>query len=266
MKYAFMSSSAPDYTLDELIAAAKRYGYAGIEPRIEWKHGHGIEPTASADQRAKIKQTFADSGIAHCCLATGCRYSDPETRDEQITHTRTTIDLAADTGAPRLRVFGGQLAEGVDRERAIDLVADALKRVADHAAERGVSVCLETHDAWCDPDHVAAVMQRVDHEAIAINWDVLHTQRVANHSPARAWAKLKTWTRHTHVHDDLAKPDGLNSMPMGEGNVDHRAIIKLLNADGFDGFLSGEWINWQPPEVHLPREIERMQAYEAELA
>ena len=51
-------------------------------------------------------------------------------------------------------------------------------------------------------------------------------------------------------------------MPIGTGIVDTRRAMQLLAGAGFDGYLSGEWINWEPPEVHLPREIQTMQGYE----
>ena len=35
MKYSFMSFSCPQLTLGELLATAKRFGYEGVEPRID---------------------------------------------------------------------------------------------------------------------------------------------------------------------------------------------------------------------------------------
>jgi hypothetical protein len=39
-----------------------------------------------------------------------------------------------------------------------------------------------------------------------------------------------------------------------------------LTDDGYEGFLSGEWIRWEPYDQHLPREIETMRRYESETA
>ena len=41
MKPGFMSSVCPQMTLQELIDAAKRHGYEGIEFRVEWDHKMG---------------------------------------------------------------------------------------------------------------------------------------------------------------------------------------------------------------------------------
>jgi len=61
------------------------------------------------------------------------------------------------------------MAEGLDREGAVDLMAQSLQRIVDHAADRNVTLCEETHDDWCGPAHVAAVLRRVNHPAVGVN-------------------------------------------------------------------------------------------------
>ena len=168
-------------------------------------------------------------------------------------------------GAARLRVFGGEIPEDVSREAAVDLVARSLRAVADHAAERGVIVCLETHDDWCHPLHVAEVMKRVNHPYIAVNWDVIHPVRRAGFTVDQAFQALRPWIRHVHFHDGSAGSGRLEYLPLGEGIVDHRRVISLLHEMGYEGYLSGEWINWEPCEVHLPRELATMKRFEREV-
>ena len=50
-------------------------------------------------------------------------------------------------------------------------------------------------------------------------------------------------------------PLTLDHVPIGTGDIDHRRTIELLKTIDFDGYMSGEWIGWEPYEVHLPREI-----------
>ena len=264
MKYAFMSFSCPTLSLDEMLALARDYGYDGIEPRIEAGHAHGIEMDTGVRERHEIAQKARDSGIALCCVATSCRYADPSTAQKNIEDTLRCIDLAADVGSPRIRVFGGQIPNGVSREAAIDRVADSLRAVADRAQQRGVTVCIETHDDWCNPDHIAAVMQRVDHPSIAVNWDVMHPVRAAGWTVDASFAALKPWIRHLHVHDGDQVAGKLVLMPMGTGIVDTRRAIERLPEIAYAGYLSGEWINWEPYEIHLPRELETMKQYERE--
>ena len=146
MRYAFMSFSCPELTYDEMLAAAVEYGYDGIEPRTAAGHAHGVELTAGPAERAEFKAKAEAAGIDHCCLALSSRFADPATVDDTVEETRHYIDLAADIGAPTIRVFGGKLPDGVTREAAIEGVSVALASLADYAAERDVIICLETHD------------------------------------------------------------------------------------------------------------------------
>lgn len=261
MKYSFMSFSGPQLTLGDLLAVAKRFGYDGVEPRIDRQHKHGVETTASVAQRKEMKKQAADSGVAIACLATSCSYADPATTRQNMSHTLKCLDLAADIGARCIRVFGGGLAKDQQRADAISVVADALCAVADHAQKRGVTVCMETHDDWCLPENVAAVMQRVDHPAIAVNWDIMHPVRVCKVTMDQAFEKLKPWIRHLHIHDGM--PGTTQLMSIGNGGIDHQRVVELLRTISYDGYLSGEWINWGDHyEVHLPRELATMKSYE----
>ena len=265
LNLSFMSFSCPELDLSDFLQLARWYGYQGVEPRIEANHAHGIEMDMSVSLRDAYRQVAREKCVELCCIATSRRFSDPVQSQAQIDDTLRCIDLAADLGAPRIRVFGGPLPADVSRERAIEIVSDCLHAVADHAEARGVTVCLETHDDWCNPNHVAQVMQRVDHPAIAVNWDVMHPVRTAGWTVEDAFRTLRPWIRHLHVHDGLAASGSAELRPMGEGEIDHKRALSLVMEMGYDGYLSGEWINWQPWEIHVPRELSVLRRYEWEL-
>ena len=263
MKYSFMTFSAPELELGKLLALAAELGYDGIEPRIGSGHGHGIELERSASERRAIRDQAGAAGVALCCIATSCKYADPATAGKWVEETRRALALAADVGSSRLRVFGGAIPDGVTREAAIDGVAAALRSVAGEAEQHGVTICLETHDDWTDPVHVAEVLGRVGSPAVAANWDYQHTIRIAKTSVDQAFAVLEPWIKHVHFHDGRDLADQLVFLPIGSGDFPQRRVVQLLLEAGYDGYLSGEWINWEPYEVHLPRELEAMRELEA---
>lgn len=260
MKISFMSFSTPQLTLTETLDLAEELGYDGFEPRAGSGHAHGIELETSSSQRNAIKAQVAESPIELCCLAVSCRYADPSTVAENVQETMRYIDLAADLDIPRLRVFGGQIPEQVNREAAIENVAAALRQLAAHVQERQVTVCLETHDDWCDPNHVVAIMQQVDSPAVAVNWDIMHPVRACGFTMEEAFTILQPWVQHVHIHDGLRTLDELKMLPIGQGDIDHEEALALLQKDGYTGYLSGEWINWEPHLIHLPRELAAVHA------
>ncbi len=265
MKYSFISFSCPEFSLDEILALAKQLGYQGIEPRSGSGHKHGIELETSAVDRSTIRMKVAESGVDLCCLAISCRYADPETVEGQVEETYDYIDLASDLQIPRLRVFGGMLAEGLSREAAVDQLVEALEPLASHAEQQNVTICIETHDDWSDPKDVAAVLERVDHPNLAVNWDIMHPVRKAGLDIDQSFQILKPWIKHVHIHDGTKELDKLVFQPIGQGDIDHKRTLEVLIAHGYDGYLSGEWIGWEPPEVHLPRELATMRQYEVEI-
>ena len=267
MKYSFMSFSTPSLSLTDTLEVARRYGYEGIEPRLDSEHAHGIEVGTTVEQRRSIRKQAESSGVQLSCLATSLSYADPAKTDKMVMQTHERIDLAGDLAVPVIRVFGGRIPEGIDREEAIELLGQSLKKVADHAGERGVTICLETHDDWCNPAYVAAVLQRVDLAAIGINWDIMHPVLVAHVTMDEAFEALKPWIRHIHFHDGQTQEDGKPVLlPAGDGEIDHRRAVELLRGSNYDGFLSGEWIGREPYDVHLPRELATMKQYEQDLS
>lgn len=265
MKYAFMTFSCPDLAFDEVLAAAKRFGYDGVELRICSNHRHGLEWDTPAAARREARRKAEESGVAIACVATSCTLAEPATQPQMIADTKRSIDLAADLGAPCVRVFGGKFSESLSREDAIDSLAYALRTVADHAEARGVTVCLESHDAWCEPFHVAEVMRRCPRPSVGINWDLMHPVRVAGATMDEAFHSFKPWIRHVHFHDGVTADGRLRLAPVGTGEIDHRRAVELLLSIPYEGFLSGEWIGWEPWEVHLPRELAAMKRIEAEV-
>ncbi|MCL4509363.1 MAG: sugar phosphate isomerase/epimerase [Chloroflexi bacterium] len=264
MRYAFMSFSAPDASLEELCRFAQRSGYTGIEPRLGAGHAHGIEVDSSSEQRRQMRQLATDYGVELCALATSGRLADPHQPAAQRQSVRQAIVLAAEIGAPIVRVFGGPRPADTSPETARSTLIEGLGEMAIFGATMGVSVCLETHDAWSDPRLVRDVLSAVQLPAAGVVWDIMHPVR-SGHSPMQAaWSLLAPWVRHVHVHDGTLEQQRLVFRPIGTGDYDHRVPLQCLKAAKYPGFISGEWINWEPAAVHLPRELAALRRLEAE--
>jgi sugar phosphate isomerase/epimerase len=262
VKFSFMTFSCPELTWDEVLAVARRFGYDGVEPRAQAGHAHGVEVSASAAERAAIRKKAVEAGIAISCLATSCRYAlaDRAEIKRMLEESRALIALARDIGAPCLRVFGGTIPQGMSRDEAVARVADGLAALAPDAQAAGVTLCVETHDSWCDARELARVIRRVGHPHVQVNWDIMHPVRVGL-SIVEAFEAIGQHVRHCHFHDGRASGTDIVLCPIGQGEVDHRRAVELLRGIGYTGHLGGEWINWEPWETHLPRELAMMKGY-----
>lgn len=263
MKLSFMTFATPDWDLSKILTAAIRYDYDGLEPRAEAGHKHGIELETTKKQRKEIKAMFADTGVAHLCLATSRTYSMPEAdkRAESVELTKKYIDLAHDTGAPCIRVFGGGTPPDADFSEVKKYVAEALRECAEHAKGSGVYVCFETHDGYINANDAAEVVRLADSPQAAINWDFMHPCTAGMTIP-EAFDVLKPYIRHCHLHDGVRKENGgWDLVLMGEGQIDHNEAIQLLKTINYEGALSGEWIAFKPAEELLPHEAQVLRGY-----
>src|SRR5947209_7616727 len=89
-----------------LLRALQEAGFAGVEWRLDQGQPHGIEVSLDAAGRRRAAEQCREAGIAIAGLASGNRYhvTDPAELRREIEATRARIDLAADLGAPQLRV------------------------------------------------------------------------------------------------------------------------------------------------------------------
>ena len=260
MNYSFMSFSTPDFSLKESLETAKRYGYVGFEPRLGLEHAHGIETSASAEFLVVARKVSEEIGVTLCCLATSCTLAIPgEELATKISEAKRVIDLANKIQCCAIRVFGGNLPDELSREKATDTLKQSLTQLATYAKGSNVYVCLETHDDWCDPFIVSEVAKE---SGCAVNWDIMHTILTAKSQPEDSFKLLKPYIRHIHVHDGIRNNEERRLVPIGKGEVDHSIPIKLLKESGYSGFISGEWIGWEPWEIHLPRELELLKNLE----
>ena len=262
MKYSFMSFSCPEADMGEFLSIAVKYGYDGIEPRIDAGHKHGIEPGADEIYLRDAEKKAADAGIGICCIASSCQFADIDSWQANVDHAKRVIELAAAVGAPAVRVFGGTIKSEAERGRSHDLIVGALARIAADAGSAKVNICVETHDSWHDPHIMAAIMKQADCPYIAVNWDIMHPVINKSADIGTAFEILKPWIKHVHAHDGITTENGVRFMPAGEGMIDHAAAVKLLKSMGYGGYISGEWIGWEPYGICLPREIAKLKSFE----
>ncbi len=95
----------PAVPLLDLFPKAEVWGYDGIE--IESKRPHGSPLDLDAEARSEIRAAAMDHGLELSCVASYNDFSSPidEHRQNELLMVREQIQLAADLGAPIVRVF-----------------------------------------------------------------------------------------------------------------------------------------------------------------
>ena len=258
-KLAFMSTTAPTWTMQQLVDGAVRLGYEGVDIRVEWGHNHELELESSQDTRRTARQYAAAQGITWSCVALSTRFARA-TDDERLAaveQVKRYAELAHDLGSPLLRVFGGNIPEGHTMEALRPRTAEYLGKAAEAAVQWGVTPCIEVHDQHNNPDDVKFIVENAGSGNVGVVWHVAHHLRLGV-SVDDGYAKLKPWIRHLHIQE-LPKDYQPGSQPIytrvGEGNNYLARVFELLEKDNFEGFAANEWAasgNWRNADASRP--------------
>ncbi|MEU9121838.1 sugar phosphate isomerase/epimerase [Streptomyces sp. NPDC048506] len=252
MRFAFSTLGVPGMPVAEVVRLAVGAGYQGVELRAHPEEP--VHPRLGVRERAAVRGEFAEAGVAVLAVAGYARVAaarDAAGEAELAQELRELVLLAADLGAPYVRVFPG----GGDRPAAAE--ADAARRlaaVAPLAAERGVRVLLETHDSHRTGAAVARILGPVGHRRVGALWDVLHSW-LGGEAPADTLAVLAPHLGYVQVKD-VASAEDTAPLPLGAGVLPLPAVLAALArahaahgpvptpVDG-DGRGSGGWLCWE---------------------
>jgi sugar phosphate isomerase/epimerase len=266
MKLAYSTLACPNWTIEEAVAAAARYGYDAIEWRVA--DGEIIGPETLPAVRQRMRTVPVAHGIAVASLDTSCQLVQPslEKRLTERENIPRLDDMAVELGAPFLRISGGSLPPGATRAAILEPAAEVLHTAGTYAAGRNVTLILETHDAWTQSADMLALLQAASAPATRVLWDIHHTYR-AGEAPAQSVAALGPAIAYVHIKDGRMRPDGAWELCLlNEGTVPLREACTALQHGGYDGYLSLEWEKkWHPelagPEVALPQAVPWLRSF-----
>ncbi|RPJ86231.1 MAG: sugar phosphate isomerase/epimerase [Acidobacteria bacterium] len=180
-----------------------------------------------------------------------CMPPGPE-KDKEIAQVNEWIDHAAELSAPHIRIFAGNLPKGAEKTDGIQWVADGIKAVLTHAAERAVILGLENH---------GGITARVA--------DLLAICDKVGDNP---WfgVNLDTGNFRTNAYEELATaaPRAVNVQIkveiVGDGGaqepVNLEKIRAILEKAGYKGWIALEYEGKANPVEAIPDWISRMKA------
>jgi sugar phosphate isomerase/epimerase len=227
MKLSFMTFVCPDWPFEKIVKFAKEANYDGVEIRVDAGHKHGLSSASSAQTRQAVKKLFGDAGIEIASVATSVQFASPgaEEHGKNIDSAKANLDLAADLGAPVVRMFAGGGIPKLTPEAA-QQVAAAFDEVGDYAKASGACPILECgHDIIKGSAEAAEVIRRIRTQNFGALWN-------DSKMDDAAFAALKDRLRHFHVHDEVLDAKNTNLVD----------LAKRMKTIGYRGYVSLEII------------------------
>ena len=243
MKISFSTLGCPRWSFREITATAVDLGYQGIEVR-----GVGKDisvPSAPDFSDENLPQTLSElkrMNLSIPCLDSDCCIHLRDAEKAVDAEVEAYIVLAQKLGTPYVRIMAtepvpqptGTVDEGYVRDHAL--------RLAAVAKAHGVKLLIETHGVWSDSQKLARLLSLISSDAVGALWDVHHPYRFMGEAPQTTVDNLKPWLCHTHIKDSMKTADGYRYVLPGMGDLPLADAVHTLQAGGYDGFYSLEWV------------------------
>ncbi len=237
----------------DVCRSIREIGYDGIEiaPFTLAEKPSDVSPAG----RREIRGTMASEGLGyvglHWLMASPAGLHatapDKDLRARSWRHIDELIDLSADLGEGGVMVFGSPRQRGttggIGREEAMKNYAEGLAGVADHAAERGVTILVEALPKnQCDVinslEEAAAIVHQIGSPAVRTMFDT-HNAVDETEPHAALVERYFDLIRHVHVNE-------MDGRHPGAGDYDFKPVLKTLLRRGYGGWISLEAFDFAP--------------------
>ncbi len=252
MNISFSTLACPDWSMPQIIQLAADAGYDGIELRfVEGEDSLWKLAAFSGTQMAETKRALSDHGLKVACVDTSCRFHSPNARerDAAIEEAERMSDMAAELGAPGIRVFGDTIQPGADRDSTRNWIADSIRNLADRTSPKGVQVWLETHGDFVAARETAAILRECSSPSTGVVWDPVNSLVATGEPLAEGASLLGSAIRHIHVKDFRRCADGVQYVLTGQGAFPWHDLSAAQKQLRYKGFVSFEWEKQWHPEL-----------------
>jgi sugar phosphate isomerase/epimerase len=255
MQLAFSSNAYLRFPIDETIARVAALGYRGIELLADVPHAWPaglLEPQKQAIRDALVRHQLTISNINAFMMNAiadprqpywhpSWTDPDPHYRAIRREHTKRSLQLAVDLGAPHITTEpGGPAFAGQSRKQAVDVFYDEFMPCVELAEALDMPLLIEPEPQLLIErfDQYLEFADRVDSPLVGLNFDVGHAYCVGE-DPQDWIATMAEHTMHYHFEDIAASRVHEHLVP-GRGAIDFAATLAAIEQTGYDGWLTVE--------------------------
>lgn len=270
MKISTATSVFVNYSLNDAVEAVIKAGFAGIDlwcgrPHL-YRHDHS--PAALEGIRKKLEE----AGVTPVSLMPAFfRYpyslSSPNevVRQDSIAYVKDCIDNARLLGSNQVLIVPTHSLKGQPVEDTRWQFLESLKSLCAYAEPVGMKLGIEIvyprlSDILSSSAEALSIMQTLGYPGLGVVLDSGHIH-LSGEDLEQALCALGSSLLQVHVNDNDGQAQQ-NAIP-GEGSFDFGRLVRLLDRNGYAGFLSLE-LGWNYSFDPLPavsQAKDRVQAY-----
>lgn len=217
----------------------KRCGYNGIE--------FAAEPyRMDAGECRSLLEKYGLDCRSLCGIFDESRdlTADGEAGERAIQYIRDSVDFAAGVGAKIMIVVPSPVGrcvkpEGLSMERLTENAVGNVRKAADYALEKGVTLAVEAINRY-ETYFVNTIakgldfVKRVNHPAVGMMADLFH-MNIEEAGLVDSLYRMRDELVHVHIADNTREAAGM-------GHIDFKEVLRALQRIGYEGSLTMEFM------------------------
>lgn len=219
-----------EWELKRILETAENTGYHGVELLMDYKQKHGFEWDTPKDQWEALKSEVDASKVVISSLTSCQNFHSELVSDRQETVRRVTsvIDMAEYMNCNHVRVLGDRYNDE-NRDDVVSYVTDGLKALGDYAGDKDITVSMEMHGSFTDPDSAMEVIEAVNLPNVGF---VFNSQfrGCEGGSIEPLFSRIAPHITAVHTHK-VESPETFEL---------YRQMFEWLKRIGFTGYISNE--------------------------
>ncbi|EWY36557.1 xylose isomerase [Skermanella stibiiresistens SB22] len=276
LRFAYNTNGAANHRLDDALALIADSGYDGVALTLDHQHFDPFAPDLEGRAEA-LARRLRELGLG-LVIETGARYllnprvkHEPtllnptaEGRARRVDFLNRCVRIAAICQAEAVSFWAGVPQPGVDHGDAWKWLVEGVAAVAETAAAEGVTAALEPEPGMLvetvdDYLRLKAEVAERTGAPLALALDTGHCLVTGERDPAAAVGEFAAHLGTVAVED--MRRGVHEHLPFGQGDMDIPAILRALDAIGFDRLVCVE-LSRESHRAHLaiPESIDWLKA------
>lgn len=197
----------------------------------------------------RLRDHAAQAGVRIAMVVTYSDFTlpDPEARQQEQSMVHAQIEAAACLEASYIRLTAGQSWPGVTRADGMAWAAEGLVQAAASAKRLGIAALYENHTRgsvwrWNDfsqpADRFLELVEQTEGSDLEVLFDTANNLALWD-SPDSVLARVRSRVAAVHFAD-IEQPGSFKPVVPGTGASPHASLLRILRAEGFDGWISVE--------------------------
>lgn len=219
------SNTYHGFSLEDAVEGAREAGIHYIEVAAVAGYTPHVAPEMTEEDIDGVKRLFDDNGLTAVGMCGHSNIMTAEGRQQFISN----LDLGRRLGVTYVVTGTGETHDDEDVIEDVDELVSILQGLCDEAAERSLTIGIETHgNNFGTGEQIAELITQVGRDNLKITYDTANVIFYGGIRPYDDLSRVAGQVVNVHLKDKAGPDDTWNFPAVGTGDIDFARVLTSL--------------------------------------